>query len=100
MKTIGYVSDEMYVAIPDVLAEFESPDGAVNVLRSSPRGAFYSDLADGDYRVTLTKQGFGSKIVNVHLGGRPHQFRLLADGLIVELRRRPAEDDQRQRDHR
>jgi len=24
MKTIGYVSDEMYVAMPDVLAEFEA----------------------------------------------------------------------------
>jgi len=82
MKIIGYVSDEMYVAIPDVLAEFESRDGAVRVLRSSPRGAFYSDLADGDYRVTLAKQGFGSKIVSVHLGGEPHQFRLLSDGLL------------------
>ena len=82
MKTIGYVSDEMYVAIPDVLAEFESSTGTGCVLRSSPRGAFYSDLADGDYRVTLAKQGFGSKIVNVHLGGKPHQFRLLSDGLL------------------
>jgi N,N-dimethylformamidase len=82
MTIIGYVSDEMYVAIPDVLAEFESPDGAVSVLRSSPRGAFYSDLAAGDYRATLAKQGFGSKIVNVRLGGNPHQFRLLSDGLL------------------
>jgi len=82
MKTIGYVSDEMYVAIPDVLAEFESSTGAVCVLRSSPRGAFYSDLADGDYRVTLAKHGFGSKIVSVHLGGKPHQFRLLSDSLL------------------
>ena len=82
MKTIGYVSDEMYVAIPDVLAEFESPDGAVSVLRSSPRGVFYGDLAEGEYRVTLSKPGFGSKIVNLHLGGKPHQFRLLSDGLL------------------
>jgi len=82
MRTIGYVSDEMYVAIPDVLAEFESAAGTVYVLRSSPRGAFYSDIAEGDYRVTLAKQGFGSKIVSVHLGGKPHQFRLLSDGLL------------------
>ena len=82
MRVLGYVTDEMYVAIPDALAEFESPDGAVTVLRSSPRGAFYGDLADGPYRVTLSRQGFGSKIVNMTLGGKPYQFRLLADGLL------------------
>jgi hypothetical protein len=82
MKIIGYVSDEMYVAIPDVLAEFESAEGAVTQLRSSPRGAFYDDLGEGDYRVTLSKQGFGSKIVKAHLGGKPYQFRLLTDGLL------------------
>src|SRR5690242_12999621 len=82
MRVLGYVSDEMYVAIPDALAEFESPDGAVTVVRSSPRGAFYGDLADGRYRVTLSRQGFGSKIVDVTLGGEPYQFRLLADGLL------------------
>src|SRR5262245_32380290 len=82
MKIIGYVSDEMYVAIPDVLAEFESAEGAVTLLRSSPRGAFYNDLGEGDYRVSLSKQGFGSKIVKAHLGGKPYQFRLLTDGLL------------------
>jgi N,N-dimethylformamidase beta subunit-like protein len=82
MKVLGYVSDEMYVAIPDALAEFESPDGAVTVLRSSPRGAFYGDLADGPYRVTIGKPGFGSKIVSVNLGAEPYPFRLLSDGLL------------------
>lgn len=82
MKIIGYVSDEMYVAIPDVLAEFESADGAVTQLRSSASGAFYGELAEGDYRVTLAKQGYGSKIVRAHVGGEPHQFRLLSDGLL------------------
>ena len=72
----------MFVAIPDALAEFESAAGAVSVLRASPRGAFYGDLADGPYRVTLSKQGFGSKIVSVTLGDKPVQFRLLADGLL------------------
>jgi hypothetical protein len=33
----------MYVAIADVVAEFESNDGAVSVLRSSPRGARLED---------------------------------------------------------
>ena len=52
MRVLGYVSDEMYVAIPEALAEFESPDGAITILRSSPRGALYGDLPDGAYRVT------------------------------------------------
>ena len=72
MTTLAYVSDEMYVALPDVLAEFESLEsGAVAVLRSSPRGAFYGDLPGGPYRVTLTKAGFGSKIVDGRARSRP-----------------------------
>jgi N,N-dimethylformamidase len=82
MRVLGYVSDEMYVAIPEALAEFESPNGPVTVLRSSPRGELYGDLPDGAYRVTLSKQGFGSKIVSVTVGSRPYQFRLLTDGLL------------------
>jgi len=82
MRALGYVSDEMYVAIPDALAEFESAAGAVSVLRSSPRGAFHGDLADGAYRVTVSKQGYGSKIVSATLGDKPFQFRLLSDGLL------------------
>ena len=82
MRVLAYVSDEMYVAIADVTAEFASLDGAVTVLRSSPRGAFYGELAPGSYRVTLSRQGFGAKIVDVNLGAEPHQFRLLSDGLL------------------
>jgi hypothetical protein len=83
MTTLAYVSDEMYVALPDVLAEFESLEsGTVSILRSSPRGAFYGDLPGGPYRVTLTKAGFGSKIVEAVLGPTPYQFRLLSDGLL------------------
>lgn len=82
MKVLGYVSDEMYVAIPDALVEFEGANGTVTVVRSSPRGALYGDLAAGPYRVTLYKEGFGSKIVNANLGAEPYQFRLLSDGLL------------------
>jgi hypothetical protein len=73
----------MYAALADVAAEFESQEtGAIAVLRSSPRGAFYGDLAPGLYRVTLAKPGFGAKTVPARIGGEaPHQFRLLADGL-------------------
>lgn len=56
MRILGYVSDEMYVAIPEALVELESPNGTVTVLRSSPRGALYGELPDGAYRVTLSKQ--------------------------------------------
>ncbi len=83
MKAIAYVSDEMYVALADVAAEFLSLEtGGITLLRSSPRGAFYADLGPGRYRVTLAKPGFGSKSVECELGGDPYQFRLLSDGLL------------------
>jgi N,N-dimethylformamidase len=83
MKVLAYVSDAMYVALPDVAAEFHSiSTGAVTLLRSSPRGAFYGDLPAGDYRVTLAKAGFGAKESRVTLGGAPPQLRLLSDDLI------------------
>ncbi len=83
MNTLAYVSDEMYVALPDVLAEFEALDGgAVTVLRSSPRGAFRGDIPTGMYRVTLAKAGYGSKASTVEIGREPVQFRLLTDGLL------------------
>ncbi|MEX2262258.1 MAG: N,N-dimethylformamidase beta subunit family domain-containing protein [Bryobacteraceae bacterium] len=84
MKILAYVSDEMYVALPDVVGEFEPVTaGEAAVLRSSPRGIFYGDLPAGLYRVTLAKAGFGSKTSTVELGGAlPVQFRLLADGLL------------------
>lgn len=81
MRVLAYVSDEMYLALPEVAADFEAASGEVTVLRSSARGAFYGDLAPGPYRVSLAKAGFGSKTVTVELG-EPVQFRLLSDGLI------------------
>lgn len=80
MRIFGYVSDEQYVAIPDALAEVESLEtGAVTVVRSSPRGALRASLPAGRYRVTLAKQGFGSKASVIELGEEPAQFRLLSD---------------------
>jgi hypothetical protein len=74
----------MYVALPDVAAEFESVEtGAVAILRSSPRGAFYGELPAGEYRVTLARAGYGSKTVAATLApDRAVQFRLLSDGLL------------------
>lgn len=83
MKPLAYVSDEMYGALPDVLAEFEAiATGDVALLRSSPRGIFYGALAPGEYRVTLAKPGYGSKSSRATIGGEPPQFRLLSDGLL------------------
>ncbi len=85
MGILGFVSDEMYVALADVSAEFEASDGgAVTILRSSPRGALRGDLPAGAYRVTLVKAGYGAKASKVTIGDAvpPLQFRLLSDGLI------------------
>lgn len=83
-KPIAYVSDEDYVALAGVMAEFESLEtGKVSVHPSSPRGAFYADVPPGPYRVTLTKDGYGSKWVECELGSEELlQFRMLRDGLL------------------
>jgi N,N-dimethylformamidase len=78
----GYVSDERYVALGDVLIEFERDGESVAVARSSARGAIRADLTPGDYQVTLVKDGYGSKTVRAHLDDTtPYQFRLLSDRL-------------------
>jgi len=81
---IAYVSDENYLALPDVKAEFESlENGEVFLLASSPRGAFYGDLPPGRYHATLSKEGYGSKWVECNIKkDEPYQFRLLSDCLL------------------
>ncbi len=80
---VGYVSDERFVAIADVAVEIERDGETVAVVRSSPRGAIRADIEPGPYRFTLVKPGFGSKVVEVTVApAAPHQFRLLADGLL------------------
>jgi N,N-dimethylformamidase beta subunit-like, C-terminal len=80
---VGYVSDEQYVALADVLLEFELEGRSVAVARSTPRGAVYANLDAGHYRVTLVKHGFGSKSVEVEIEpDKPYQFRLLSDQLL------------------
>jgi len=80
---IGYVSDERYVALADVLFEFEGESGSFET-RSRATGSVHLDLPAGAYRVTLNKPGYGSKSVELEVGeGRPpYQFRLLTDGLL------------------
>ncbi len=79
---VGYVSDERYVALPDVLLEFQS-DGRSVEARSRATGAVHADLEPGSYEVTLYKQGFGSKRVAMTVdSAAPYQFRLLSDRLL------------------
>jgi hypothetical protein len=82
---IGYVSDERYVALADVLLEFTSDQGQSFEARSRATGAVFCDLPPitGDWLVTLQKPGFSSKRVRLTpRAGQPHHFRLLADGLL------------------
>src|SRR6202047_2161385 len=75
---VGFVSDEYYAAVPDVLLDFESGDGIARA-RSSASGAVLADLAPGDYRVTLFKPGLSRKRVAMTVQpGRAYQFRLLS----------------------
>ena len=79
---VGYVSDERYVALPDVQLEFEAGGTSVEA-RSRASGAVYADIEPGPYQVTLARPGYGSKRIRLTVAhNRPHQFRLLADGLL------------------
>jgi hypothetical protein len=80
---VGYVSDEYYAALPDVLVELRGAGNSGLVIRSAPSGALYADLTPGEYEVCLSKPGFGSKRVRATVrAGVPVQFRLLSDRLL------------------
>ena len=63
---VGYVSDERFVALSDVLFEFRG-QGDVVTARSSASGAVYADISPGDYEVILGRDGYGSKIVKAQI---------------------------------
>ncbi len=88
MKPIAYVSDEYYVALPGTAAECEhQTTHAITILTASPRGALYADLPPGPYKITLAKQGYGSKSIEITLPTpEPAQFRLLSDTLLGFMR--------------
>ena len=80
---IGYVSDERYVALPDVLLEFTNDCGESWEARSRASGSVHGNVPPGEYRVVLQKPGLGAKFSRVTLpADSPHQFRLLSDGLL------------------
>ena len=75
---VGYVSDEYFAAISNVLVEFASPDGIVQA-RSSASGAVAADLMSGTYEVTLARPGFSAKRTSLSVRpGEVRQFRLLS----------------------
>ncbi len=79
---IGYVSNERFVALPDVLVELRGANG-VTATRSNISGAVYADIQPGSYEIVLGRDGYGSKISRVELAeGKPVQFRLLTDSLL------------------
>lgn len=80
---VGYVSDERYVAIADALVEFERDGESVAVVRSTPRGAIYAEIEPGTYKVTLVRDGYGSKSVTICADpANPYKFRLLSDCVL------------------
>jgi N,N-dimethylformamidase len=80
---VAYVSDERYVALPDVILEFEGDAGSFEC-RSRATGSVHVDLPAGTYKVTLQKPGFGAKSVRIEVAADapPHHLRLLSDGLL------------------
>lgn len=80
---VGYVSDERYTALADVVLEFIDEHDRSWECRSRASGSVHAELPPGYYRVVLQKPGFGSKFSSVTVPlEKPHQFRLLSDGLL------------------
>lgn len=79
---VGYVSDEAYAALADVLVELDDGQGQRLITRSAPSGAVFADLPPGTYQACLSAAGFGAKRVRVEFGKGPQHFRLLADHLL------------------
>src|SRR6516165_5620361 len=80
---IGYVSDDKYVALADVLVEFINDQGGSWEARSRAGGSIHCELPFGEYLVTLAKSGFGSKRVRMRIpSSGPWHFRLLSDCLL------------------
>lgn len=79
---IGYVSDDCYLALPDVLLELRGESGSIET-RSRASGAVHAELEPGPYTVYLHRLGYGPKRVQMTArDGEPYHFRLLPDTLL------------------
>ena len=80
---IGYVSDERYIALHDVAVLFEMSGSEPVQVRSLADGSVRADLPEGQYRVTLRRDGFSAKRTSGTLPvDEPSQFRLLSNSLV------------------
>jgi hypothetical protein len=82
---VGFVSDEMFVAIADAIIEFHNlGSGERFTTRSSASGALALELKNGNYQVYISHKDFGSKISEIEIDSKttPHQFRLLSKALV------------------
>ena len=80
---IGYLSDEMHVAIADAHFEFMR-DGRSIEARSRASGAVHAELEPGEWRVVLAAPGHTRKetTVSISADAEPIRFRLLSDRLL------------------
>ena len=62
---LGFVSDEQYVALADVVVEADRDGATIAEARSTARGRVNVDLPPGPYRITFRKDGFRAKGVDV-----------------------------------
>lgn len=81
---IGYVSDEYNSALADAVLDIECDGKLLAAVRSTATGSVHADLSAGQYRMTISRTGFGSKRVCIDVTPtmQPYQFRLLSDNLI------------------
>jgi len=81
---LGYVSDEMFVAIADAQVEFRSADKSqVFLFRSTPSGAIHGEIPPGEYDVAISHPAHGSKLSKYtnDVKAKPKQFRLMSKKL-------------------
>lgn len=80
---IGFVSDEMHVAIAGAQLEFRREGESIET-HSRVSGSVYADVPDGRWSVVIGAQGFGRKTVALDVSPdmEPYRFRLLSDRLL------------------
>jgi N,N-dimethylformamidase len=78
---LGYVSDEMYVAIAGALVELRQGDVSIEA-HSRASGGIHAEVGPGAWEVILSHPGHTRKTVQVEFTEKPHQFRLMSDRLL------------------
>ena len=89
---VGWVSDEMHMALADVQFEFTQGDAVVEC-RSSASGAVRAQLSPGTWRCVLTKPGYGRKTVALEVPVPPDQTKSKSDETKTALRELGLSDD-------